>query len=672
MLFFTGFYLIVALTMQFRNILAMTQSPEINIGAAMVFMALWVYLGCMLVPFQWLKERDSSVKTVSTLCLLLPLAALAASFIDHFTMLMWPPDSIAACFIAGMVITLPLGVWCGAMGTALRSGESTMGRYLNCSGLAAGMISGGVVLSLAVERVAWGDRLLITAGGGIILWTGIGIFRLLKSKKDIFHILIWGGLSVVCCLMLYLSNQWFMQTGMAHYLPGWKLIRSVELPGGKMSFFEDLDNRSRPENLKKYRIYLNRSLLWELPADRNLYSGGLLPLLIQKNQPNMRIMVVAPQFYSGIELLARMPQSGIIEVVCPYRNLFEFSRENNLLSGFYKALYIGLDPKSYLKSVPYEYDLIILTDPCLLVKGTLDEFIVAGREKLAKGGVIAVQAAENPLGKYFSYIAKVPGCSDMMMGSNSPLCTDIRRLGERFDSFMTLLGAEGMVPGGIFEILYQVPQSREFSAREREQEYEKWTLPSFATSLAVWQIILLAVLAGVYFSIRFLAVRHGNSSLAFTATENGICGAGFFYIALLLQYSHGVMIYQQFGLLLGLAGMVLISELVPGPPKLRIFTTALSCILPLIIVYNGEYYDWLLAGALIMMYVSVGQVSQELERRRTILTEMELNKWYLGGVFYGFAGIMVILLCTANLFFGGLLLILLRLAALVMMFAARK
>ncbi len=127
----------------------------------------------------------------------------------------------------------------------------------------------------------------------------------------------------------------------------------------------------------------------------------------------------------------------------------------------------------------------------------------------------------------------------------------------------------------------------------------------------------------------------------------------------------------KYSLLLGMAGMILLGELVPLRPVLRILVTAVSCLLPLVIFYQGNFDIVVLPGALAWMSISLGQVGRELDRRRTVLSSPELSKWFLGGAFYGFAGFLIVL-CVANLLICCIVLMVLRLFALGMMFGTRK
>ena len=566
---------------------------------------------------------------------------------------------------------LPLGLWGGALLTQLYGNISQPARYLNSIGLALGICAGGVVPTLAVERVVWGEQLLVLAGIPVILWAVTDGCRRLRNGRARLKLLMFAGWAVVFGLWFFHLAQLILEKELDARLPGWTYFRSVELPVGRMSFFREKQEHGQPG----YRIYLNRRLMWTLPNDAGLYSPGLMPVMLQNMQPNQRVLVIAPPFYNGVYLLAAMPQVGQVEVVCPYQSLFEFSRENGLFGVLPKTIYFAADPMSFLETVESEYHAIIVIDP--LLPGSRDEgdFIALARTKLAPDGVFAMPAplTENPLRRYFLYTERVPGCRPLIMGSGRPLFTDVRALGKILDDFTGTFNITTFFPPGTFEVLYShserpVVPGRDFEAPTSASVFGQ-VLSS--RSLAYWQIALLSVALAGYFWVRFLGARHGNNALKFAALENGVCGAGFFYLAIMLFEWRGLMLYQQLGILLGMGGMVLLGHLLPLRPLPRILVTAVSCLLPLVIFYRGGAEIAVFAGAVAWMNFSLGLVNCELDRRRTVLGPAELSKWFFGGVFYGFAGILVFL-CVANLLICCIVLVVLRLFALGMMFGARK
>lgn len=673
LLFFIGFYLIVAVCMEFRNVLADSESAVLGVGVAMTFTALWCYLGGMVLPYEWLEKRTRHGQLLSPWALWGPTAALLSALIGRMT-IMLPENVHAGIHLINIALmTLPVGLWAGVLLAILHSGGFPLGRYLNYFGLALGMLTSGIVLALAVERAVWGDHLLILAGSGVVLWALGSGCRVIRSMKGRGILLGLSALALGINVLIFYSAQWILKNELRHRLPGWGPIRSVELPVGRMSFFREQGADAVGEH-GGYRIYLNRRLMWTLPNDAELYASGLMPVMIQNMQPNQRVLMVAPPFYNGIFLLASMPQIGQIDVVCPYQSLFEFSRENGLFGAFVKTMYFAVDPMQYLSLAESNYHAIIVIDPGLLPPGKADEFVALARKKLTPDGVFAMPApfSGNPLAGSFKYTARVPGCRSLLMGSGKGLFTDVKELGESLDNFMKTLNVTSFFPAGTFEVLYSHSERTTVPGRGMAIDNSVSNVLSLTPrGLTYWEMVLLAAVLGGYFWFRFFLIRHRNNALKVTALENGICGAGFFYLVIMLYQWHDLMLYQQLGMLLGMSGMIFLGELAPLRPVLRILVTAGSCLLPLVIFYRGDFDIVILPGALAWMSISLGQVARELDRRRTVLSSAELSKWFLGGAFYGFAGFLIVL-CVANLLICCIVLIVLRLFALGMMFGTRK
>ncbi len=672
LLFFVGFYLITALTIQFREVLAESESAVLGSGIALVFLALWTYLGSMIIPYAWLEKHEHHTLLLSLTVMVMPVAALASQLIGQLTLLL--PENVHSGIhlLSLALMTLPLGVWIGAGMAVLREGQSVMGRYLNLCGMMLGMLGGGVILALAVERVAWGNHWLLSIGLLIILWDVVGSYRLLYGKRSKQLVTLCALLAIGLNLLVFVASESFMKYEIRNLLPGWRHQRSVELPAGRMSFWEK--NKEQEFERSSYRIYLNRRLMWSLPEDSDLFTAGLLPVMLQNLQPNQRVLIVAPPFYQGAGLLASLPQVGRVDLICPYRNLFDYSGEKNLLSGFAKTMYISLDPVKYMQVTTEEYDAIILLDPELLAPRGRDKFIALTQQKLAKDGIFVMPAAFNrdPLKNHFKFTGRVPGCRELLMGSDTVLSSDIKELGRRFEGFLSTTGMNAFFPLGTFEVLYSLRELRVAPTRDpQKKDLVLSVLPLSPQTISYWGLALLATAFGGYFWLRFLLTRQGNNALKMMALENGIYGAGFFFMVLLIYQWRGLMLHQQIGLLLGLAGAAVAGEIIPLRPLGRVIITVISCLLPLMFFYHGEYHVALLITAVALANISLGQVNQELERRRTVLAPAELNKWYLGGMFYGFAGILIFL-CIANLAICCIVLIMLRLFALGMMFGARK
>lgn len=674
LLLLAGFYLIVAVCMQFRDVLANSEAAILGVGVALTFTALWCYLGSMALPYGWLETRGRRAGTVSVAVIMLPAAALLAALIARLTILL-PENVHAGLHLVNIALmTLPLGLWGGGLLALLRGGETAATRYLNFIGLALGMFAGGIVPALAVERVIWGDKLLLLAGIPVALWAVGSGCRQLRSGKDRLKLLAAAAAAAVFGLLFFYSSQQVLKKELRARLPGWTYFRSVELPVGRMTFFRENQETVSAPRRHGYRIYLNRRLMWTLPNDSELYISGLMPVVLQNMQPNQRVLLVAPPFYNGVFLLAFMPQTGQVEVVCPYQSLFEFSRENGLFGGLPKTMYFAVDPMRFLETVESEYHAIIVIDPLLLESGGKENFIALASSKLAPDGVFAMPSpiTENPLGEHFLYTERVPGCRALVMGSRRPLSTDVGALGKILDDFLGTFNITSFFPAGTFEVLYTHSERPTIPGRAAEIVNPVPELPPLPPRmLAYWQAAILALALTGYFWIRFLATRHGNSALKFTALENGICGAGFFYLTLILFQQCGLMLYQQLGVLLGLTGMILLGELLPLRPLWRILATAVSCLLPLVIFYRGGAEPAVFTGAAAWMNISLGLVNRELDRRRTVLSLPELSKWFSGGIFYGFAGILVFL-SVANLLICCIVLMMLRLFALGMMLGARK
>ncbi len=672
LLFFVGFYLITALTIQFREVLAESESAVLGSGIALVFLALWTYLGSMIIPYAWLEKHENHTLLLSLTVMVMSLAALASQLIGQLTLLL--PENVHSGIhlLSLALMTLPIGVWIGVGMAVLREGQSVMGKYLNLCGMMLGMLGGGVILALAVERVAWGNQWLLSIGLLIILWDVVGSYRLLYGKRSKQFVTLCALLAIGLNLLIFVASESFMKNELRNLLPGWRYQRSVELPIGRMSFWEKIKEQEFERSA--YRIYLNRRLMWSLPEDSDLFTAGLLPVMLQNLQPNQRVLIVAPPFYQGAGLLASLPQVGRVDLVCPYRNLFDYSGEKNMLSGFIKTMYIPLDPVKYIRATPEEYDAIILLDPELLEPGRRDEFIDLARSKLLKDGIFVMPAffARDPLKNHFKFTGRVPGCRELLMGSDTALSSDIKELGKRFEGFLSTTGMNAFFPLGTFEVLYSLRELRTAPTRDpQKKDLVLSVLPLSPQTISYWGIALLATAFGGYFWLRFLLTRQGNNALKMMALENGIYGAGFFFMVLLIYQWRGLLLHQQIGLLLGLAGAAVAGEIIPLRPLGRVIITVISCLLPLMFFYHGEYHVALLIAAVALANISLGQVNQELERRRTVLAPAELNKWYLGGMFYGFAGILIFL-CIANLTICCIVLIMLRLFALGMMFGARK
>lgn len=675
LLTFTGFFLILVITTLFRDALAGSESTAIGFGLMSTFLLLWGYLGSMVLAPAWSLGNKRSIMAVSILIMTLPTISIASFMIEQIMIYPMFLGTFKIPLLPVVLMTLPIGLWGGATASVLSCDSWPFRRNLNIVGLALGILTGGAVLALAVERLMMLQVLLLGVGLGLILWSAIGTLKLIKGKRSRKIILLIAlGLALLNFVAIF-GNGYLQSAGLTEYFPGWQHLRSVEMTSGRMSFFER--HKQAPNGSSEYQITLNRQQLWKLPDDAKRGTAALLSVSLQVRRPYQRILLVALPFHNGVGILENLPQVINVEVLYPFKSLFDFGQEKKLFAPpYFKSSFVNICPVEYLRRIDRRFDAVIVLDDFLIQQAGVEEFIELAKERLEPGGVLAGPLLEcgELIKKHFPYNLRAPGGNDIMIGGTQPLSGDISVLAQRFENYRELISGSVPLPDGVFEILYSQPErSTKF---RRTETFDSWIggiMPSKNYEFSYWLVLLLTLLVGIYWSFRFWLGRHGNGESAFGAFENGFYGAGLFYFIIVLLYWNGGAIYQMTGLLLGLCGLAAFGRVFPTVRMLRIIIAVGSCFLPLLMFCDfGTYWRFVAPTAIALMSISCGLIGVELEHRLTSMNPALLVKWQFAGGFYGMTVMLFILLNGGNMFLCGALLMLLRLSALVMTGTAHK
>lgn len=675
LLSFTGFYFILVITTLFRDALAGSESIAIGFGLMMTFLLLWGYLGSMILVPTWSLGNKRSIMAVSVLVMTLPTISIASFLIEQIMIYPLFLGTFKIPLLPVVLMTLPIGLWGGVTASVLNCDSWLFRRNLSITGLALGILCGGAVLALAVERLMMLQVLLLGVGLGLILWSAISAIKLIKEKRSRKIILLMAlGLAVLNFIAIF-SNGYIQRAGLTGCIPGWHHLRSVEMASGRMSFFErsEKELNDHPE----YQVTLNRQQLWKFPDDVGRGTAELLSVSLQVNRSFQRILLVALPFHHGVGILEKLPQVVNVEVLYPFKTLFEFGREKDLFTPpYFKSRFINICPAEYLRRTERKFDAVIVLDCFLIKQAGAEEFVELAKKCLEPGGVFAAPLSEcsELIRKHFPYNLRAPGGDGIMIGGTQPLNGDIGVLAQRFEGYRELISGSVPLPDGVFEILYSQPRcSAKFNKNETLDGWIGGVMPSGNYEFSYWLTLLLALLIGIYWLFRFWLGRYGNSGPAFGAFENGFYGAGFFYFAIVLLYWNGGAIYQMAGLLLGLCGLAVIGRVVPATRILRIIVAAISCLLPLLMFFNfGVYWGLAMTIAVGFMSISCGQTGVELENRLTLMKPASLVKWQFAGGFYGMTAMLIILLNGGNMFVCGALLMLLRSSAPAMAITAHR
>ncbi|NLK83573.1 MAG: hypothetical protein GX280_05750 [Lentisphaerae bacterium] len=675
LLFFSGSYLVLVMTTLFRDALAGSESTALGFGLVLMFLLLWAYLGSMILPQWWYHKNEIQAVSASILIMILPTVAMTSFIVEQVILSPLFLETFKIPLLPLLLMTLPVGLWTGAGISVLNCDFFAFRRNLNSAGLATGIFIGGIILSLAVERIIMLQMLLVIGGAILIIWTVLDSMVAIKQKKYRNLIFVTAFLLLILNITVFCFNHFIDRAGLTGYLPGWRHLRSVETAEGRINFFKK--SRNYGNGNTEFQITLNRQKLWGIPDDSGFGAGELLPITLQVNRPYQRLMLVTLPFHNGVEILENLPHVTSLEVVYPFKSLFEFGRENDLFMPFYrKSAFVNMSPFQYLEQFERKFEAIIVLDNFSVKEFERADFVGLAKRHLHPDGVFAapMQTYGRFIENNFPYVLRSPGRDGILIGANQPLTANLGTLGNRYEQYSEIIMDSAPLPNGVFEILYsQLGRRDDFNKEEVSEKWINGVMPSLANDISYWMMLVALMVCVIYWSIRFWFGRYGNTGLAFAAMENGFCCAGFFYCALVILYWNGVAIYQMTGLLLGLSGIGLFAMAFQTSRSLRVMLALISCLLPLLLFFDSApYCIWVVVATVALMNISCGQTSFELEQRLTLMSSATLIKWQLAGGFYGMTVVLIMLLNGANMVVCGVVLMLLRLTAPAMAFTARK
>ncbi|OGV56141.1 MAG: hypothetical protein A2X49_14645 [Lentisphaerae bacterium GWF2_52_8] len=577
---------------------------ELSFVVAIAVSLLWTALGCALAGNFLKAASPQALGAGALLSILAPLAAVATVALAAVA----PPllgsgleELLLFCFIAPLPFGLLNGAICGLLVTFAPRDEGAL-----CYATAAfGSILGGLVFSLALAQFAPPLMVLGAFGLALPLMGGIFVWRMsLPAPLKVFMrflALIAIGLSWRASQADHELSVWKWTS----LQPGFLFEQSVETPSGRVDLLQSLplqdeatNSGERPWESARLKVYRDASPYAEMPVNGDLWCPAALFAALQPNRANLSILLVSSPFSPLADILAGLPITERIELLCADSSLVALSRNLELLppegEGF---SVINAEPRAYIElsrqKSPATYDLIIVADmrPETLAGNRFFtvEFFRAVAGRLRPGGVFVTtmspsndpaSAAMNStllrtLRKVFPRLASSPSDISLVAAGEKNLTSDLSTLDHRLSR---LLKDCEKFPEAMFSILFsQAQQYREYQAlsncesstllntdlhpaqpflflRHHSSVFSGAGSPlsCLAGTLARQWLLIFCVGFAAYLFLRFILSRRMDSRLLFSSFENGFYAMGIALLLLFVYQCKSATLYRDLAAALGL------------------------------------------------------------------------------------------------------------------------
>ena len=635
----TGSFVLLTIAFVLRESIARFENSSLTTAMVLFFLSLWSATGAMLSCRTNDHDKENRSFILSGTLIFLPPAALISVLSAMFFPM--PVIGIAAGLPAlaacAAFSTLWIGLFSGlimAMLFSMKSKERLSRELFYCIGL----ITGGATFPMLSDRFN-SAQAIIALVGILVIFTAI-VDGVEHFKQRGFRSLLW--VMASCALLLdacgVYSSQKLFQMYWKQVQPGWSYVKSINTPTGRMTVLNKQDG--------ELLILDNGTPRWRIPEDSHKHVAGMLPVTLQPNSVNLRILVIASPFSRIPQFLLELPHVSEVNLLCPYKDLVLLALSKEMLPLAPGRFFVSsISPEEYLQTTESKFDIIMILEPGFIRNSGDSQIYRLAADKITDNGIVVtvnpgskqvedITPEDNlpPLGNYFKHTMPVPGCTTLAMSANSKLTSNLNELEDRLARVSAPRGI--MMPRGVLTTLYSLPENEppQLSPGLVGDIFNGRLQKSIMLPPAPAIIMLLVMCITVYITMRFFLSRTGNYALGFGTFENGFFTMGLFILLLIAYQQEKGDLYEKTPVFLGMLGGVAFGRVLLRIPSLKTVMATISCLCPLLLYFNEiDFFYPILLGSIFCLAVSAGMAEEILARRVTLMKNESLPALrYLG------------------------------------------
>ena len=610
---FVGIFLFGSHVMVFREIAAGSEYPVFSALFFVLFLTFWTGIGVLFSPF---KNADKAYFIFPILCIspatLLSLTAvnLLNACYTQETYITLAMVNMLACFPQGLILGL-------IMASSRRSISPEIQKYAALFGAVGYLVAALALYPLGLFSALTNPLFYTITANIFILATAVTAFRVKKVHSIRYWVLTLSTVIIAANFLLVQLEKFSNKNYFEKCYPDYSLVKTYRMNYARVTLLKE-------KKADKYILLENSQITKTLPDDGVLYKTNVLPLVLQKNKDNLRILALGGKFSQIPSYMASMPfikqVTHVIqdEPLLPLNVLRKFSPRFSPKLKFYKT-----DIKEYLAKRASRYDVIVwLTqgDP----SDNFANLLKLSSRNLTKSGILAIPAVflfENNSQRYLDSIFKnklsLPGKSIVYAYSNKKLTGDLSVLEKRLEKLDT--GENKLFPLGTFSVVYSIPSKLAPVGKPlRKSNLESNLLESFSQKKVVTnQLLILLACAATYFLLRFLMLRRKSLYDATALFENGFCTMLLMtsLMSLFAQYTGSY--YYNFGFMLMAVCGVPFGFFLSQFKILRLAVIVSIAILILSVLGYGEYYTQVLPILAFVNFICCGIIISAIYLQHT-------------------------------------------------------
>lgn len=673
-----GVFTIIAITFVWNELVARFENPSMVMVIFVFFFSLWAAGGAMMVPRG--VSRESRELMLSCALMLLPATALISVISAMFFPIpqRWIGDMTG--IVAGVgFATLWIGIVSGMVTGLLFTLNQTERLSREFAG-GLGLIAGSMIFLAPSLRWQPPPAYLAITGIAIIFMAVIGRDRTIDSNYYRQRLWIIATVAMLISAGGVYATQEMNRSYWKNVMPGWNFQGQINTSNGRVNVLKR--KPAKQNSLTEITVFRNNIAVGQYPEDSEKYIAAMLPLALQSDTTNLKVLLFDSPFSFVSQALQNLPFIEEIVQISPSATLNDYA----VAAGYWdEPRYYclkAIDPIEFLRKSQHKYDIIIILEPIITGELITERFCSLLMERLNSNGVLAVPSVQlnnfsplsaQTLAKHFKHKVVMPGCRQLQIWGNGNVTGNIEELEKR----LVRLSAPVMqIPMGILSTIYSITDEpptvegilwdNDVFAGVNSQEV---AMPQLSLVLSLLVCILLYVI------IRFFLTRIGNYGVGFGSFENGFFAVGVLLLLMIAAHHAYGTIGQIVPLLLGMLGWMVFGKTLFAVPYSKMITAALSCLCPLLFFFNNnDYFQYLLPVAVIVLAVSVGLVEELLTRRITSMPGERLPVLRCVGCACGTIFFTLIILSGGGIIVCIILLLLFRLPLLfsVMPFDSRR
>ena len=579
---FVGIFLYISHMMIYREITADSDIPFISAIFFLLFLTLWTAVGTLLSPF---KTSEKPHYLFSLFCLV-PASLLSLTVIQLLTA-NYPVLNYTNLALVALAGCFPPGIIFGTMLVSARNSiSSDLQKHLAFFSGMGYFVTGFIIYPMNLFNVLTNPYIYTLTGSGFILIIALAALKFKGAHSIKYWILTFAAIIIALNFMFlkletYSTNNFFKTR-----FPDWNHAKSYLTHHGRVSLLMQKN--------KGFMLLRNTKKQETIPDDCLLYKTNIIPLTLQPDKTDLRILTIGSSFSFVPAILGSLPYVKDVTMLAAGRNSIPPTILRNFSFPPYpKVSIIDMSAIKYLKENKQKFDLIVwlLPDREFL---NFDSIMRLCKARMNKDGALALPASllavnngQNSCRKLFKNKISLPGKSLVYAFSNATLTANLNILEKRLDKLDT--SEVKLFPPGTFSVIYSIPVKKtSANIPEANDKAENLLIKSFCSlKINLKNILIISAAACLYFILRFFLLRRKKLQTSTSLFENGLCLMLLMTVLTTLYAQSEGSFYYNFGTILAV-----ISGVPVGIGLSQFKLRRLAVIMSIVVVCLASLHFW--------------------------------------------------------------------------------